>query len=485
MRRLLALVLLAALVEGCAVGGGYHAPAIESPPEWLNRDSTNFVYTGTAEDEVTWWHLFGDTVLTSLISTGLQANGDVQIAAARVEELMGRYGVTKSDFFPKIDASGSGARGQFGIIGANPTGERPTQNYFQVALSTVWELDLWGKVRRATEAARADVLASEEARRGAVLTTISLIADSYIDLLAADEQLRIAQQTVDTRRASLDLFRQRRAKGDMSQLEFSQAEAEYWLAVSQVPFFEKKVVFIENAINFLLGRNPGPVPRGVPLDSLAAPTVPVGVPSSLLQRRPDVRFAEENLRAADARVGVARARYFPSISLSGLFGSASNELSSLFKADAATWDVGGDVLQPIFHWGEIRGEVKGAEGQQKQTLYAYVQAVHNAFREAENALTDRTRTGEQVEAEGKRVEALLTYTRLARMRYTEGATSYLEVLDAERALFSTQLDYAQTRSDLYKSVVTIHQALAGSWLDQASSSSFQVEKDVKPRGRKK
>jgi multidrug efflux system outer membrane protein len=190
------------------------------------------------------------------------------------------------------------------------------------------------------------------------------------------------------------------------------------------------------------------------------------------------------LRAADARVGVARARYFPSISLSGALGSASSDLSALFTPDAGVWNVGGDVLQPIFHWGEIRGQVKGAEGQQKQALYGYVQTVHNAFREAENALTDRTRTGEQEDAEGKRVAALATYARLAKMRYAEGATNYLEVLDAERALFSTQLDYAQTRSGLYKSVVTIHQALAGSWLDQAATSSFQVEKNVKTRERK-
>jgi multidrug efflux system outer membrane protein len=484
MRRILALVLLVALVEGCAVGGGYHQPAMEHPPGWRNQDSTSYVYSDTAQAEAAWWHLFGDTVLDHLVAIGLQENGDVRIAAARVEELMGRYGVTRSDYFPKIDANGNGARGQFGIPGTNPIGERPTLNYFQVSLSTVWELDLWGKVRRATQAARADVLASEEARRGAVLTTISLIANSYIDLLAADQQLRIAHETVDSRRAALDLFSQRRAKGDLSLLEFSQAESEYWLAVSQVPFFEKKIVFIENALNLLLGRNPGPIPRGLPLDSLAIPIVPVGLPSSLLARRPDVLFAEEQLRAASARIGVAKARYFPSISLSGLFGTASSELSSLFTSDAARWNVGGDVLQPIFHWGEIRGQVKGAEGQEKQTLYAYVQTVHNAFREAENALTDRSRTGEQVDAEGKRVAALTTYTRLAKMRYKEGATSYLEVLDAERALFATELDYTQTKSDLCKSVVTIHQALAGSWLDQASASSFQVEKNVEPRERK-
>jgi len=251
-----------------------------------------------------------------------------------------------------------------------------------------------------------------------------------------------------------------------------------------VPFFEKKIVFTEDAINFLIGRNPGPIPRGSLLDSLALPKVPVGMPSSLLDRRPDVRFAEEQLRAASARVGVAKARYFPSISLTGLLGFASTDLSALFDSNERVWSVGGDVLQPIFHWGEIKGEVKGTQGLQKAALYGYVQTVHNAFRETENALTDRTRTGEQFDAEGHRVEALATYARLAKMRYDEGVTSYLEVLDAERALFSTQLDYAETQSNLYKSVVAIYQALAGSWLDQAAVESFRVEQGVEPRERK-
>jgi len=234
----------------------------------------------------------------------------------------------------------------------------------------------------------------------------------------------------------------------------------------------------------LIGRNPGPVARGKILDSLALPEIPVGMPSSLLERRPDVRFAEEQLRAANARIGVAKSLYFPSISLSGLFGFASGDLSALFQSKTRVWDVGGQVFQPIFNWGEIKGQVKGAEGAQKQALYTYVQTVRNAFRETEDALTDRSRTGEQLTAEGNRVNALATYARLAKMRYDEGVTSYLEVLDAERSLFATQLDYTQSQAGLHKSVVAVYQALAGSWLDQAAAVSFQIEAGVEPREQK-
>jgi multidrug efflux system outer membrane protein len=480
MRRLFPFVC-AALVTGCSVGPNYHRPPLESPEAWQNPDTTFYADSTAALADTTWWHLFSDTVLTNLVTVGLQENADIRIAAARVEELMGRYGVAKSDYFPKIDAGASGTRGQFGAPGDDTDGGRPTRNYFRVDLSTDWEIDLWGKIRRANEAARADLLASEEVRRGVVLTTTSLIASSYIDLLALDRQLEIARETAASRLHALDLFGQRREKGDLSDLEYSQAESEYWLAMSQIPFFQKEITFVENNINYLLGRNPGPVARGAVIDSLALPEVPVGMPSSLLERRPDVRFAEEQLRAANARIGVAKSLYFPSISLSGMLGTASGDLDALFKDNSGVWDVGGSVFGPIFHWGEIRGEVTAAEGLQKQALYAYVGAVRNAFRETENALTNRSRTGEQFDAEGSRVAALAVYARLARMRYDEGVTDYLEVLDAERSLFAAQLDYTRTQADLYKSVVDIYRALAGSWLDQAAAASFMVEEDVEPR----
>jgi len=480
IRKLTPLILVV-LATGCAVGPNYRQPDAETPVNWQNPDTSFYADTTIIKPEIAWWHLFGDSVLTALIDSGLQENSDVRIAAARVEELMGRYGVAKADFFPKIDAGGNAVRGQFGYPGLDTDAERPTRNYFNVNLSANWELDLWGKIRRASEAAKADLLASEVARRGVVLTTISFISNTYFDLLAQDRQLRIAMETAESRFAALELLRMRRDKGDLSILELSQAESEYWLAMSQIPVIKKNISFLENRISFLIGRNPGPVVRGKSLDSLDLPEIPVGMPSTLLERRPDVRFAEEQLRAANARIGVAKSYYFPSISLSGLFGTASSDLSNLFGSTAGIWNISGQVLQPVFHWGEIKGGVKAAEGVQKQALYGYVQTVRNAFRETEDALTSRGRTSEQLIAEGHRVAALETYARLAKMRYDEGVTSFLEVLDAERSLFATQLDYTRTRAALYQSVVAVYQALAGSWLDQAALRSFQVEEEVELR----
>lgn len=475
---LFALTIIA-IVAACSVGPNYHRPEIDAPPAWLNPDTTFYADSMTLAD-TTWWELFGDTVLSNLISVGLLENLDVRVAAARVEELMGRYGVAKSDFFPKIDAGGTALRGQFGAPGDPNAVDRPTRDYFQVHLTAGWEIDIWGKFRRASEAAKADLLASEEARRGVVLSTISLIATSYIDLLALDRQLEITRHTAELRKHTLTMFDQRREKGDLSDLEYSQAESEYWFAMAQIPQLEKNSAFLENFINFLLGRNPGPIPRGRILDSLALPEIPVGLPSDLLERRPDVRFAEEQLRAANARIGVAKSLYFPSISLSGLFGFASGDLNELFNSNSSIWNISGSVFQPIFHWGEIKGEVKASEGLQKQALYAYVQTVRGAFRETEDALTNRTRTGEQLEAERQRTEALATYVRLANMRYDEGVTSYLEVLDAERSYLEAEESYSRTKANLYQSVVDVYRTLAGSWLDSMAIVSFRLE-EVEPR----
>jgi outer membrane protein, multidrug efflux system len=463
--------LLALILVGCSVGPNYTRPETNAPAEFANADTTALVDSAMiAVADTGWWELFGDSVLTALIDTALKENNDVHIAAARVEQFMGLYGVTKSDFFPKIDAGAIGTRGQSALI-TDYVGKRPTTNNFEVNVSATWEIDLWGKVRRATEAAKADLLASEEARRGVVLSVTALVANSYIDLLELDKELLIAKATALSREQSLRLFIERKGKGDVSDLELSQIESQYWLAMARIPQIQMNIVQVENAISVLLGRNPGPIPRGLMLDSLALPGVPEGLPSTLLERRPDVRQAEEQLRAANARIGVAKSLFFPSISLTGLLGVASGGLSNLFTADNQVWRVTGQVLAPIFHWGEISGQVDAAEAVQKQALYGYVNTVHSAFADAENILVERSHTEQQRDAERNQVKALRTYERLARMRYTEGVTSYLEVLDAERTLFDTELSYAQTQARLSKSVVGIYRAFAGGWLDWASAKA--------------
>ena len=472
MKTTLLPLLVAIVLTGCSVGPDFQKPESAAPAEWQTRDSVfTLDSTAVAAADTGWWQLFGDTVLTSLIRNALYENNDVRIAAARVEEFMGLYGVTKSDFFPKIGATGTALRGQT-LLSGDGTNVRPTQNVFDVNVSATWEIDLWGKIRRATEAARANLLAAEEARRGVVLSIVSLVADSYIDLLSLDKQLAITRSTAEIRKKALDLFQQRYAKGDVSELELSQIESQYWLAESDIPALEREIAQRENALNVLLGRNPGPIPRGMAIDSLPLIAIPEGLPSEILGNRPDVRQAEEQLRSANARIGVAKAAYFPSISLTGIFGVASRDLSNLFTSSARTWDIAGQILQPIFRWGEISGQVDAAEAFQKQTLFSYVQTVKNAFRDAEDALVERSKTEVQHTAQAKQVRALRTYGRLANMRYKEGVTSYLEVLDADRTLFSTELQLAQTQARLYRSIVGAYRSFGGGWVDNAAGKAY-------------
>jgi len=476
-----ALVIAALVLGGCSVGPNYQRPETAEPDAWQYADTTFRVDSMmVTRADSSWWEAFGDTVLSSLIETSLQNNADVRIAAARVEEFMGLYGVTRSDFFPKINAGAAGFRGQ-SILG--PSGEegRATRNLFDVNVSASWEIDIWGKIRRASEAARADLLGAEEARRAITVSIVGLVAESYIQLLALDKQLSIARRTVASRSHSLELFRERLAKGDVSELEMSQIESHYWLARAQVPILERQIALQESALSVLLGQNPGPIARGSLLDSLQMPQVPVGLPSDLLAQRPDVREAEERLRAANARIGVAKSLYFPSISLTGIFGSASSDLSNLFTTSAQTWRLGGTLLQPIFRWGEISGQVAASEAIQQQTLHDYVRAVQNAFADAENALVSRTRTQEERDAVSQQVDALQSYERLSRMRYRDGVTSYLEVLDAERSLFDTELGYAQTQARLLQSVVALYRAFGGGWVDWASERAFLPEDPVETR----
>ena len=468
------------LLAGCAVGPDYSRPDLEQPADWRTVDSMTAAVPAVTYADTSWWRLFGDTVLVRLIDTALVQNNDVRIAAARVEQYMGLYGVTRSDLFPKFGGGAGAARGQFEATGDGSV-TRPTNNSFHAEVFATWELDLWGKIRRATEAARADVLAAEENRRGVVVSVATLVAESYIDLLALDEKLLIAQKTLAGRERTLDLFAKRKVEGDISDLEMSMIESEYWLAKAAIPSFEAQIARKENAINFLLGRIPGPVPRGGTISRLAVPVPPAGLPSQLLEQRPDVRFAEEQLIAANARIGVAKAQYFPSISLTGLFGTASTDLSNLFKGSAMVWNVGGELLQPIFRWGEISGQVDAAVGAQKAALEAYVGSVRNAFRDAEDALVTRTKGSEQYDAERGRVNALGQYARLAGMRYDEGVTSYLEVLDAERSLFSASIDAVTTQAGVAKSAVGIYRAFGGGWVDWASMNAAMPADPVEPR----
>jgi multidrug efflux system outer membrane protein len=344
--------------------------------------------------------------------------------------------------------------------------KNPAESY-QAAFSGAWEIDLWGKLRRATEAARADLLSTEEARQSVILSLVSAVANGYISLRDFDKQLEVARQTAKAREESYKLFKLRYEGGVISELELNQVKSEYEQALATIPQIEKQVAFQENGLSVLIGRNPGPIFRGKNMDELVLPAVPAGLPSDLLTKRPDIRQVEQSLVAANARIGVARAQYFPSISLTGLFGWSSSDLSNLFKGVSNVWSWGGSLTAPIFTGGAIMGQEKAAEAIQQQALFNYQKTVQGAFREVEDALVDQKRTREQLEAQKRQVDALKEYARIARLRYENGYTSYIEVLDAERSLFSAELQYAQTQGILFQALVNLYKAVGGGWVVEA------------------
>ncbi len=457
------------LLTGCmTLGPDYQRPDIDMPDSWRFEEKEAKAMANTA-----WWEQFNDPVLNGLVETALKENKDILIATARVEEFFGRYFAVRGDRFPLIDASGSAYRQGVSEEGPTPipSGTDTTYDYYEAFLGGSWELDFWGKFRRATESARAELIATEEGRRTVVLTLVSAVAGAYVEILALDKQLEITHNTVETRRQTLDLFQLQFDNGIIAEINVSQAEAEYQDALARIPEIELAIARTENALSVLLGRNPGPIPRGVGIDGLILPEVPYGLPSDLLERRPDIRAAEQSLIAANARIGVAKSLYFPTISLTGAFGAVSADLSDLFTGSSKAWNVGVPVNIPIFTAGRIGGEVKGAEAFQKQTLYNYIQTIQNALLEVDDALVSRAKSQQKLQAQANQVKALKNYARLARMRYDEGYTSFLEVLDAERSLFNVELSYTESQNALFRSLIDIYKAMGGGWVEAAEASA--------------
>ena len=458
----LSLVALLAL-NGCLLGPNYERPAVDAPPAFRFAESDAKDLVNTA-----WWEQFQDPALNALIATALADNKDVKIAAARVEQFLGQFVTTRSQLFPQV-AAGFDAQRQRVPLGTTqlPSGVGPVFNQFQATLSASWEIDFFGKLRRQTEAARANLLASEEGRRATILTLVASVASSYVNLLSLDRQLDIAKSTAASRAASVNVFQLRFSGGEVSQMELAQSQSEYEASLATIPQIELQIAQQEDALSILLGHNPGNIARDRELDDLALPAVPAGLPSELLERRPDLRQAEQDLIAANALIGAARALYFPSISLTGLFGSASTRFSSLFTGPARVWSYAGAVTLPIFTAGGIGGQVKQAEAQQQQALFEYQKSIQVAFQEVADALVSLQKTREQLVVQGSQVDALRTYARLARLRFEGGYTSYIEVLDAERSLFNAQLSYAQTQGVVFTSAVSLYKAMGGGWVTDA------------------
>lgn len=464
------------LLSGCALGPDYSRPIFDTPATYRYADAEA---RDTANTD--WWTQFGDSELNRLIDIALTENKDVLIAAARVEEFYGRYGAQRGQQFPQAFIDAQGGRQRSSRIGSPPIPE-PLSNYsdfYSIDLGVSFEIDLWGRLRRATEAARADLLAIEENRRTVLLSLVTAVASSYVNLLSLDRQLEVSRETLRARSGSLDIFNLRFEGGTISELELQQIRSEYESAQAAIPAFERQIAQQENNLSILLGRNPGPITRGGTLATLKLPPVPAGLPSELLERRPDIRAAEQQLIAANARIGVAKAAFFPSISLTGLLGFVSTDLSDLFSSDARTWSYGSVLSQPLFTGGTLLGQLTVSEAQQKQALYAYQQSIQKAFAEVENSLIDQLKTREQLAAQRRQVEALSRYSELAWLRYDNGYTSYIEVLDSERSLFNAQLQLTQTQSQLYFALINLYKAIGGGWENEADRRAVQPAMDLR------
>jgi len=472
MRKLVVLIIALTTITGCTVGPDYVRPEVDTPEDWRFKIEDA---AGTVNTE--WWEQFNEPVLDALIDQALLNNKDVRIAAARVEEFAARVDITRAGFYPQIGYDGTASRGSISRDAASnlPAGTSRINDSYMAALNVGWELDVWGRIRRATEAARAQLLATEEGRRTVILTLVTSVASSYINLRSLDQQLQIAIRTLDTRGKSVELFQIQFEGGVVSALEVAQIRSEYEQAAVRIPSLERQIALQENALSILLGSNPGDIPRGKTIDALVLPQVPVGLPSELLARRPDIRLAEQNLIAANAQIGVARSQYFPTISLSGLFGYASTELSDLLQGSSKIWDIGAGALGPIFTGGSISGQVRATEAVQRQALVGYAQSIQTAFREVDDALISSVKFREEQLAQGRRVDALQEYAHYAQIRYDEGQVSFIEVLDSERRLFDAELLLVQSKNDVYASLVGLYKAMGGGWIQQAESVANETD----------
>ncbi|HXV81754.1 MAG TPA: efflux transporter outer membrane subunit, partial [Candidatus Binatia bacterium] len=446
---------LAGFTSGCMVGPDYQQPQVDVPQTWRVEDKNAQAVTNTA-----WWEEYNDPVLNELVQSALQENKDVKIAAARIEQFLGLYTTTRAALFPQVGGSTSAGRQRGSkIVGSPSSDSGGTFNNFEVFLSANWELDLWGKLRRATESARATLLSTEAAHRSVILTLVAGVANSYINLRNLDKQLEVTRQTAKSYRDAYDLFQLRFDYGVVSQLELSQAKAQYEQAVANIPVFQKAIAQEENALSVLLGRNPGPILRGKTLDEMVLPSVPEYLPSEVLVNRPDIRQAEENLVAANADIGVAKAQYFPSIFLTGSFGAASSDLSTLFTVPGRIWSVAAPLTVPIFTAGAIAGQVKTAEALQEEALFRYQQVIQIAFREVDDALVDQERTREELASLTQQVETLREYVTLARLRYEEGYASYLEVTYAENLLYEAQVRRIAVQGGVFQAFANLYRAM--------------------------
>jgi multidrug efflux system outer membrane protein len=465
MRSIFISLVLPLALSGCfMIGPDYQQPNAPIPDAWRFAPAETL-----AASDSRWWKQFGDPHLTKLIEQALAYNKDLLIATATVEEYLGLYSVTRSDLFPQISGSASGQQQKDSpaIYGATPT---PIYDNIQTALNLSWEIDVWGRLRRATEAALANLYGQEEIRQTVALTLVTGVARSYVQLRELDLHLEIAKQTLADRREAYRIAQARFAGELNSKAQVRQAESEVYNAAAIVPQLEKQIAQKEHELSVLLGHNPASMERGLPLAALHLPGIPAGLPSELLARRPDIRQAEQNLIAANANISVAKGEYFPKFTLTGTLGGASADFSRLLSGPSGMWSYAVGLTMPLFNAGKIAGQVKSAEAREQQALLRYQSTLLKAFKETEDALIDNKKTLEQVQALIQQEIALSEYLKLAWLRYNNGLTNYLEVLDAQRNLFNIKLALATGRSNSLQANINLYKAFGGSWAEKISEN---------------
>ena len=462
MKRLTAVLwVVPLLLASCTLGPNYSRPPVDTPPSW--RDNTAL---DNSIANLPWWEMFRDPALEELIRIALAENKDVMIAAERIVEARALYGFTKADLYPRVDLTGDGGYLRASERGLNPPpqGVDPETEFYRLSADLAWEIDFFGRLRRATEAQYALLLSTEEARRGVVIALVSDVATAYAELRDLDRRLGISRRTLASRGEYRELARIRFEGGVTSEIDFRQAEAEYHRVEGTVIDLERSIAQKENEIAVLLGRNPGEISRPPTVGEFPVPpAVPAGLPSDLIERRPDVREAEEILVALNARIGEAKALLFPRIALTGSFGFESTEIDQWLTASAQAWSIGGSLLQPIFNAGQNRRRVEVSESQQRQALYTYEKSIQAALREVEDAIVGYRKGGELRDSAAARASADRKVLHLAELRYRGGVAAYLEVLDAQRSLFSSELDESQAIRDHLVFLIRLYKALGGGW----------------------
>jgi multidrug efflux system outer membrane protein len=457
----MAAIMASALVAGCKVGPNYHRPVVQPPTDYRDLSANPQVQVQTASyADLPWWQVFQDPQLQELIRTALKQNYDLQLATERINAARAQLAISRSSLFPQVQGSAN-------FSGGKESNFQTKFNFLTLAGDAAFQLDFFGKLRRANEASRAQLLATEDARQTVILTLVSDVASDYFSLLQLDLQLQITHETVSSQIDSVKLTRLRLERGVATKLDVLQAQQVLDTANTQIPDLERQVAQKENAISILLGNYPQAVTRGLALvEQPLPPGVPPGLPSSLIERRPDIREAEQNLVTANAEIGVAKAQFFPQISLTGSGGGAfgrSSAFSSLMSSQIGIWSYGAHVSQPIFTGGALRGNLRLAESQHQQFLIAYRQTIQRAFGDVSDSLIGYQKLHQVRVRQQDTVADLQEAVRLSTMRYQGGTTTYLEVLDGQRSLFAAELTLAEARGNEYQSLVQLYRALGGGW----------------------